>query len=208
MRVNEIFKAIQGEGKNVGIPTVFLRLSGCNLHCDFCDTKYHIENDNITVNDIANKIKAYRIRDVTVTGGEPLLQREDVFTLLDLMSSRRFHLETNGTIYDNRLSKMSSISVSPKKQSLTSSTLQTLTLLSKLDNTTFKFVYEDNKDTWWERVIQTIDIPSKRVYIMPEGARRREQLQRMPEVIEYCIKKGYNFSPRVHVLAYDHRRGV
>lgn len=74
------------------------------------------------------------------------------------------------------------------------------------DNVRFKFVYESSK--WWEKVINKLHIPQNQVYIMPEGKTRKEQLQKMPGVIEYCKLKGYNFTPRLHVLAYNKKRGV
>lgn len=207
MKINEIFPAIQGEGKNAGIPTIFVRLSGCNLKCNFCDTKYHVDGQEYSSRDLVKKIASYGMRDITVTGGEPLLQREELFKLQEYMPGRRFHLETNGTIYDDRLKNFYSVTVSPKKQALEYS-VSSVKKLAKLPNTTFKFVYENKNDEWWWSLLKRAEVMLDKVYIMPEGADRETQIKRMPEVIDYCLKNGFKFGPRLHVLAFDIKRGV
>ena len=75
--INEIFYSIQGESLNTGIPTVFVRLTGCPLRCGYCDTSYAFnEGLKMTFNDILDKIKIYDCANVTVTGGEPLSQKK------------------------------------------------------------------------------------------------------------------------------------
>lgn len=205
MRINEIFPAIQGEGSTAGMPTTFVRLSGCNLQCKFCDTKYHINGKERTVKDVANEIVNINMPTVTVTGGEPLLQYAELKKLMKTEPTYGWYLETNGTIYKDGLEAFLGINCSPKKQGINTSSLKKL---AKLSNISFKFVYESKDDLWWESLINECKISKENVYIMPEGADRATQLKRMPEVIEYCQTKGYNFSPRLHVLAYDKRRGV
>jgi 7-carboxy-7-deazaguanine synthase len=207
MKINEIFPAVQGEGKNAGIPTTFVRLSGCNLFCSWCDSKYHVDGQEYSPRDLVKKIASYGMRDITVTGGEPLLQREELFKLQEYMPGRRFHLETNGTIYDDRLKNFYSVTVSPKKQALEYS-VSSVKKLAKLPNTTFKFVYENKNDEWWWSLLKRAEVMLDKVYIMPEGADRETQIKRMPEVLEYCQRAGFKFSPRLHVLAYDTKRGV
>ena len=207
MKVNEIFPAIQGEGRNAGIPTVFVRLSGCNLSCSWCDSKYHKDGEHISVEDLSRKISSYGMRDITITGGEPQLQKTEMFALQRFLPGRRFHLETNGTLYDERLKDFYSVTVSPKKQALEQS-VQTVRQLARLPNSTFKFVYESKDDLWWNDLMRRTEINPDKVYIMPEGADRETQIKRMPEVLEYCQSAGFKFSPRIHVIAYDRRRGV
>jgi len=75
LKVNEIFLSIQGEGITTGFPTVFLRLTGCNLRCNYCDTTYsHQEGELMTLTKIIDKIKSFGIKRLCLTGGEPLLQ--------------------------------------------------------------------------------------------------------------------------------------
>ncbi|MCG8542440.1 MAG: radical SAM protein [Clostridia bacterium] len=98
MKVNEIFLSIQGEGMSTGYPTVFVRFTGCNLRCSYCDTKYSY-NDGIHMEpeDIYSEIKKYKYKRVCITGGEPLLQRE-IHRFLSLLKGFEVNIETNGSI--------------------------------------------------------------------------------------------------------------
>ena len=210
--ISEIFgPVIQGEGKNAGLPTVFVRVYGCNMipKCKFCDTKYSWKGDHElrSVEEVSEEIKQYGMRDITLTGGEFMIFKESMFALQRLLPGRRFHLETNGTLYDDRLKDFYSVTVSPKKQALEQS-VQTVRQLARLSNSTFKFVYESKDDLWWNDLMRRTEINPDKVYIMPEGADREIQIKRMPEVLEYCQSAGFKFSPRLHVIAYDRRRGV
>lgn len=99
LRVNEIFYSIQGESLDAGLPCVFVRLTGCNLRCRYCDTRYaHGEGEPMSIETIMDRVAAYPCRRVEITGGEPLLQPAAprlITTLLD--TGRRVLLETNGT---------------------------------------------------------------------------------------------------------------
>ena len=99
LKINEIFYSIQGESSFSGIPFVFVRLTGCNLRCSFCDTKYaYEEGKEITVEQILKEVKKYKCRYVEITGGEPLLQDDTPF-LVDSLLDKDFNVlvETNGT---------------------------------------------------------------------------------------------------------------
>lgn len=95
-KVNEIFYSLQGEGFYVGTPAVFLRFSGCNLKCGFCDTD-HSEFEECALHDIIEKVSAYPSRHIVITGGEPSLQINDA--LVDALHLAGFYIqvETNGT---------------------------------------------------------------------------------------------------------------
>lgn len=210
--ISEIFgPVIQGEGKNAGLPTVFVRVYGCNMvpKCEFCDTKYSWKGDHKlkSIEEVSEEIKQYGMRDITLTGGEFMIFKEQMFALQKSLPGRRFHLETNGTLYDERLKDLYSVTVSPKKQALEYS-VSSVKKLAKLPNTTFKFVYENKNDEWWWTLLKRAEVMLDKVYIMPEGADRETQIKRMPEVLEYCQSAGFKFSPRLHVIAYDTKRGV
>lgn len=96
MRVNEIFYSLQGEGRHTGTPAVFIRFSGCNLKCSFCDTD-HQPFTEMTEEDIARRIKEYPARFVVLTGGEPTMQLTPKLT--DMLHAGGYYIamETNGT---------------------------------------------------------------------------------------------------------------
>ncbi len=96
MKVNEIFYSLQGEGFHTGTPAVFLRLSGCNLRCPFCDTR-HESGEEMTESEIVDRICAFPTRTIVITGGEPSLFLTE--TLVDALhrKGRKVNVETNGT---------------------------------------------------------------------------------------------------------------
>jgi 7-carboxy-7-deazaguanine synthase len=206
--VVETFRAIQGEGPEAGTPTTFLRVAGCNMipKCNFCDSAFswlpNMQILRLDVNELANALR--NTSHITVTGGEPVLYDVSLGKLYDILDNEtHISVETNGLTqtkvpYDT-------IVISPKKQKVN---LEALTNYAGMQNTYFKFVYERGKDLWWEEVISKTGIPLDRVYIMPQGRTTQDQLRMMPEVIDYCLKQNFKFSPRLHVLAFNERRGV
>jgi len=98
-KVNEVYFSVQGEGCNAGRPTVFIRFSGCNLSCYYCDTKYHKEGSLFTAKQLLNEIKKFKVKTVYLTGGEPMLQ-ENLLKLVNLLKKKNYWVEiqTNSTI--------------------------------------------------------------------------------------------------------------
>ena len=95
LRVNEIFDSIEGEGKRAGSLVTFIRLTGCNLRCSYCDTQYAFnEGELFSVSKIAEQVNRHR---VTITGGEPLMQ-DNIRFLLDALHGHEVNIETNGSI--------------------------------------------------------------------------------------------------------------
>ncbi|GAE89640.1 7-carboxy-7-deazaguanine synthase QueE [Acetivibrio straminisolvens] len=98
MKVNEIFLSIQGESMSAGFPTVFVRFTGCNLRCSYCDTKYAYNGgEDMTPSEIFEEIKKLHYKRVCLTGGEPLLQKE-LGELLVLLDDYTVTIETNGSV--------------------------------------------------------------------------------------------------------------
>jgi len=96
-RINEIFYSVQGEGHHVGYPSVFIRLAGCNLACDFCDTN-HQQGILMSDNDIIHAVNLYRADWIVLTGGEPTLQIDERFVdVLRRATGKKVAIETNGT---------------------------------------------------------------------------------------------------------------
>ena len=101
VRITEIFYSLQGEGRYTGLPTVFVRLTGCPLRCRYCDTEYAFEGGTSRLlADVVTEVGRYRARYVCVTGGEPLAQKEACLQLLRLLCDQRYKvsLETSGAL--------------------------------------------------------------------------------------------------------------
>ncbi len=99
MKINEIFYSIQGEGIQSGLPTIFIRLTGCNLRCNYCDTKYaYTKGKELSINEIILKLKKFTCNTVCITGGEPLIN-EDILELVNTLSKNNYRIliETNGS---------------------------------------------------------------------------------------------------------------
>jgi len=100
LKINEIYQSIQGESSFTGIPCVFVRLTGCNLRCTYCDTEYAFyEGNSMTVREALSAVRAFGLKHVEITGGEPLMQK-DVFGLMEelLKEGYRVLLETGGSL--------------------------------------------------------------------------------------------------------------
>lgn len=102
LKVNEIFDSIDGEGIRTGELATFIRLAGCNLRCRYCDTSYALkgnQGNKMSIDEIVNKVKKIGIKNITLTGGEPLLQKNS-FKLIDELLKNNFNvnIETNGAI--------------------------------------------------------------------------------------------------------------
>ncbi len=113
MRVNEIFYSLQGEGRWTGTPAVFLRLSGCNLQCSFCDTR-HQDYVDMPEEQIVVEACKYPARTMVVTGGEPTLQLNGLLCRLLHRQGFRIHLETNGTLPLKPGAEVDWVTCSPK----------------------------------------------------------------------------------------------
>ncbi len=98
--VNEIFYSIQGESTTTGIPTVFIRFTGCNLRCSYCDTEYAYHNgDKKTLEEILKEVAEFKAEYVCLTGGEPLLQKDLLYLIKKLVSIRKqISIETSGSL--------------------------------------------------------------------------------------------------------------
>lgn len=217
MKINEVFFGIQGEGKSTGELKLFIRFSGCNLKCSFCDTKYHIENHELNAKDRA-LMKQYK--SWCITGGEPLLRQKEIKELIEKFDPDSVEIETNGTIKlseefrseDYFLDYITRYNVSPKESRFQPANRDVTPHLLEIlapNLTTVKFVYSDKmSEKFIQNTIKRYNIPNEIVWIMAEGKTKKEQEKKAEEVWNYCIKKRYNFSPRLHVLTWGTKKGV
>lgn len=114
MKVVEIFKSIDGEGKRAGLPTTFIRLAGCNLRCAYCDTSYSFDVNaakEMSVDEIIEECKQYGVASITITGGEPLVHPHVATLLAEMNKTGMFdiNIETNGSIDPSKYHGLSDV---------------------------------------------------------------------------------------------------
>ena len=154
LRITEIFHSLQGEARSVGIPTVFVRLTGCPLRCQYCDTAYAFEGGSQqTLSDIVQTVKDFNCDYVTVTGGEPLAQPNCLPLLSQLCDlGLQVSLETSGAMaideVDARVSVVLDLKT-PGSDEVDRNRLENVALLKAKDQV--KFVICDRKDYEWSR---------------------------------------------------------
>lgn len=227
--VNELFYSLQGEGKLAGMPSVFVRTSGCNLRCWFCDS-YHTSWEPthawLDIDTIIDRVTDYdEAEHAVVTGGEPLLHEETV-ELLERLSDAGYHttVETNGTIFHDAGIDLASIS--PKLASSTPTAekdpqgdgewaerhenrridMDALCRLVESYEFQLKFVVTDRRDV--ADINQLVDrlrdaastvIRDSDVLLMPEGATRKRLAETREMTAEVAMEHGYQYTPRLHV---------
>ncbi len=156
LQITEIFYSLQGESNSVGMPTVFVRLTGCPLHCNYCDTEYAFSGgERMTVAEITERIATYNCKLVTVTGGEPLAQKGCLDLLTGLCDDGYMvALETSGALdvsgVDPRVIKVMDIKT-PGSGEVDNNLFSNIRYLSRTDQ--IKFVICDEADYLWSRQI-------------------------------------------------------
>ena len=223
MKIAEIFYSIQGEGSLVGIPSVFVRSSGCNLRCSWCDTPYtswNPEGDDWPLERVLAAVDTYAARHVVVTGGEPMIAREIVDLTRQLRQrGRHITIETAGTVFAPVECDL--MSISPK---LANSTPpgewaqrherlriqpETLRRLMTAYEYQLKFVIAQPDDVAEVlALLRALDADAGKVILMPEGVDAGVLRDRGVWLAEVCKREGFRFSPRLHVELYGNRRGT
>jgi 7-carboxy-7-deazaguanine synthase len=169
MNITEIFRSLQGEGKNQGKPCLFIRLAGCNLHCRWCDTTYAQScGMEMSIDAILEHAWHPNSSYICITGGEPLLQADELEQLLVLFHGRgtTIDIETNGTIDFTRVQPYASVCMDVKCPS--SGEQSDISLLDALrPQDTVKFVVQDETDCQYARdIITSHQIPGE-IYFSP-----------------------------------------
>jgi len=173
--ISEVFVSIQGEGLYIGVPTVFIRFSGCNLHCKWCDTKYAWRTGTrksvVSLAKVANSLAKYlNILHFDITGGEPLLQAKQVKQLAEALNGH-VSIETNCTIAPFYTKRHIFWSVSPKLKSAQTGcpiNVDVMLQFAKQKDVQFKFVIDNEED--FQEVQQYIDmLDGCPVILQPQG---------------------------------------
>ncbi len=207
LEITELFSSLQGEGPFAGKPAVFVRLSRCLPPlCPWCDTAFAWQPGTLVeVDDLVEEIIGHSCNFVVITGGEPFLQWSTGLQCLEkaLINKGYFiQYETSGKL-TLPLESKGFIVCSPKF--LDNKWHFSDTNCSVVD--VFKFVVEDDFQVV-DDFIEAWKIPVQKVCIMPRGATREAQLKNFETIWRYCVERGFTFSPRLHILAFDNKNGV
>jgi 7-carboxy-7-deazaguanine synthase len=231
MRISEIFHSIQGEGELAGVPSVFVRTSGCNLRCSWCDTPYaswNPEGEEMTVDAVFEWVLSYNCGHVVLTGGEPMVAR-GIHELASRLRAAGKHItiETAGTIAPAGIA-CDLASLSPKLANSTPSAdlagaawverhendrLQPEVLRQWIDSYPYqlKFVVSDEPQlAEIKRLLASLDrsVPACKTLLMPEGVTIEELQSRRDWLIQACKQHGYRFCQRLHIDLFGNTRGT
>ena len=228
MRVAEIYRSLQGEGRLSGTPSVFVRTSGCNLRCWYCDTPYaswRPEGEDLAVEDIVQQVLDCSERHVVLTGGEPMLHAE-LIPLCEALHQAECHItiETAGTLFLPLECDL--MSISPKLANSTPSLDQAgnwqerherarhvpevIRQLVSAHDYQFKFVVDRPTDC--EQVLDYLaelpEIDRSRVMLMPQGTEPQELEQAARWLVPYCQEHALDYCPRKHIEWFGMARGT
>lgn len=239
MKINEIFGiTIQGEGKTAGKPVMFLRLSGCNLHCVWCDTPYtwnwegtsfshpskfkkEDERFEKTDEEIISELKKLGgdfVKALVISGGEPLIQQKQLITLVTKLKEENWwvEVETNGTIKpsDELMEQVDQFNCSPKLSNSDNdfkSRVRKIAMeaLTQSPKVYFKFVIANETDEKEvEDYINTFNLNIENIFLMPLGM-TKEELNCSREATQRLAKKmGIEYSERLHITLLGGGRGL
>ncbi len=202
LRMTEIFYSLQGETSFVGLPTVFIRLTGCPLRCQYCDTAYAFSGGKrMSLSDIMNQVRTYPTRYVTVTGGEPLAQKA-CLDLLKILCDENYNvsLETSGALdvaaVDPRVIKILDIKTPASKESHRN-------LWSNIEHMRpqdeFKFVICDRADYDWSvNLLNTMGLAEKSTVLFSPSAEQLSAKQLVDWILDDGLK--VRFQVQLHKI--------
>jgi 7-carboxy-7-deazaguanine synthase len=229
MRLAELFHSIQGEGKLVGVPSVFVRASGCNLRCTWCDTPYaswEPEGPDVAVEEIVRQVGAFGTKHVVLTGGEPMIM-PGIVPLAEALKANGHHvtIETAATVFKPLPLDLASLSpklsnstprdreggrfaAAHERQRINVPVIQQF--IDAAPDFQLKFVVSDEQDL--SEIQSLLDQlnhwqPSD-VLLMPEGVDATTLDSRAEWIGEICKRTGFRYCPRLHVYLYGHTRGT
>ncbi|MGH9609506.1 MAG: 7-carboxy-7-deazaguanine synthase QueE [Bryobacteraceae bacterium] len=231
MKISEIFYSIQGEGMLAGVPSVFVRTSGCNLRCVWCDTPYTSwapEGQNLSLEEIiektAEETAQFSCSHVVVTGGEPMIAPE-IVPLTERLRESGMHItvETAATVFAPVACDL--MSLSPKLRNSIPFTRENGRWAAQHDRLRYqpdvlrqlmtdytyqlKFVVSGPGDLEEIQQMCTETCADRsRVVLMPEGIDRDTLRERSLWLAEICKEQGFRLGPRLHVELWGNRRGV
>lgn len=231
MLISEIFYSLQGEGELTGVPSVFVRTSGCNLRCAWCDTPYaswNPQGEQKTVAEIVAAVESHpAARHVVITGGEPLIAKEIRTLAAEVKrTGRHITIETAATVAPEGIA-CDLASLSPKLLNSSPDAEKHAAWRKKHDATRwqpeavrewidrypyqFKFVVARPEDVEeLEHMLAALkrEIPRHKVLLMPEGTSLEKMRGRAGWLGELCKARGYRYAHRLHIELYGNKRGT
>lgn len=232
----EIFHSLQGEGISLGRPSVFVRLSGCNLACHWCDTPYtwffeghagphrgdrqydrRANSVTLDIAEIAAAVRQYECPHIVFTGGEPLLQQPALAALCDLLGpAYHIEIESNGTVAltADFAPHVHQLNLSPKlghsgNSESTRRKEDVLAAYASDHRSWFKFVIADPADAVEVAALsERFAIPAERIILMPEGTDSATLRSRTAWLAPLCLDRGWRFTDRLHIHLYGDTRGT
>jgi len=231
MLISEIFHSLQGEGQLDGVPSVFVRTSGCNLRCNWCDTPYASwspEGKPMEVDEIVAAVVAYPAKHVVLTGGEPMVA-PGIHELAFQLQERGYHItiETAATLPPRGIA-CDLASLSPKlahsapdarlddtwrkkHEALRWQPAVVADWIAAVPDYQLKFVVGTEADVLeLEGMIRETDcvVPPAKVLLMPEGVTVEALRAKAGWLGDLCKARGYRYAPRLHIELYGNKRGT
>jgi len=229
MRIAEIFHSIQGEGHLAGVPSIFIRTSGCNLRCHWCDTPYASwkpEGPEMSVEQILRKVEEWNCSHVVLTGGEPMIAPDlPVLATALKKAGKHITIETAATVAPGGI-VCDLASLSPKLSNSTppperdtawskkheSTRLQPAVLSEWIRKYAFqlKFVVSSELDlAEIKHLLSRLPpVPLHQILLMPEGIDAQSLATRSPWLVDICKREGFRFCPRLQIELFGHARGT
>ena len=229
--VNEVFYSVQGEGRWIGCPAIFVRLQYCHLGCSWCDTRYTWDSKNIdtatllSVDELTKRILGLIpssveqdvMPHIVITGGEPMLFQDNIVLLITKLKSSNFRfveIETSGTINPSvdirnsidwwNCSPKLSNSLLKKSDRIVPDAIESFCNMNNVD---YKFVVRNSKDVDEMEQDYGAFIPKDKIWLMPEGLTSASQIKRLKEIMQVCLDRGYRITPRLHILLWGNEKG-
>ena len=230
MLISEIFYSIQGEGELTGMPSVFIRTSGCNLRCDWCDTPYaswEPEGEEMSLDQILAAVAGYSASHCVITGGEPMVAKGVHELAVELKQlGKHITIETAGTVLPGNI-PCDLASLSPKLSNSTPSEERAGPWAARHEETRLqhpvirewvnqysyqlKFVVTGETDLGEiKELLKAIEcpIPPNKVLLMPEGTDTQTMRARADTLMEICKQEGYRYCNRLHIELFRNTRGT
>ncbi len=224
LRISEIYAAEQGEGLHAGVPSIFVRTTGCNLRCWYCDTphtSWQPEGEILPLDEVVRQVAEFDCEHVVVTGGEPLLQPAIVPLTDELHRLGKYlTIETAGTVYRPLVADL--VSLSPKLANSTPAdppwnarherlrhNPEALEQFRARHRCQWKFVIDSVVDLAdVERYVAELSLSADEIWLMPQ-ARTPEEVRDKTAFLEVAAReRGWRVSPRLHIEKYGNVRGT